>query len=52
MSSYELYPGQALERIKETKSCDNKNLPLGFSKFNARDAKDVFIPVFKSKNKK
>jgi hypothetical protein len=37
--------------IAETKkSEESKILPLGFTKFNARDTKDVHIPVFKPRN--
>lgn len=31
------------------KSEKNKTLPLGFTKFNVRDAKNIYIPIFKPK---
>jgi hypothetical protein len=37
--------------FESEKSEENKMLPLGFAKFNARDAKNVYIPVYKPQSK-
>ncbi|MDF2907975.1 MAG: hypothetical protein K0R34_3296 [Herbinix sp.] len=50
MSYHEISKWNAIDRLiaEHEKSEENKTLPLGITKFNAKDAKNVYIPVFKA----
>jgi hypothetical protein len=50
MSYCEPYPGYITGKTKAW-AYELKNYPYGLPKFNARDAKNIYIPVFKPQKK-